>query len=159
MNGPSSSGLPSAIQRSRLADLRNASANKASHWIHKQIDSRTVEGPNKEEIARWERERGADSDFFRVRVRGEFPIHGNAQFISSAAVEKARSAQYPVLSHLPKVLVCDRAPFGEDESVIGLRQGRVFRILETFHEKPTDFTGELIIHWIQSEKPDATVID
>jgi hypothetical protein len=133
--------------------------SKAGYWIDKQIDSRTVAGTNKEEIARWARERGEDSDFFRVRVRGEFPIQGNAQFISSAAVEKARTAQYPILLHLPKVLVCDPARFGEDESVIGSRQGRVFRILETFHEKPTDFTGERVIHSIHKEKPEAVVID
>jgi hypothetical protein len=133
--------------------------SKAGYWIHKQIDSRTVEGTNKEEIARWERERGADSDFFRVRVRGEFPIQGNAQFISSAVVEQARHATYPIEANLPKILVCDPARFGEDESVISLRQGRVFRILETFHEKPTDFTGERVIHWIQEEKPRAIIID
>ena len=133
--------------------------NKAGYWTHKQIDSRTVEGTNKGEIARWERERGADSDFFRVRVRGEFPIQGNAQFISSAVVEQARHAGYPIDATLPKILVCDPARFGEDESVIGLRHGRVFHILETFHEKPTDFTGERVIHWIQREKPDAIIID
>lgn len=133
--------------------------SRAAYWIHKQIDSRTVEGTNKEEIARWELERGADSDFFRVRVRGEFPIQGNAQFIPRTVVEQARRTAYPVDATLPKVLVCDPARFGEDESVIGLRQGRLFRILETFHEKPTDFTGERVIHWIQREKPDAIIID
>jgi hypothetical protein len=133
--------------------------SKSSYWIHKQIDARTVEGTNKEEISRWERERGADSDFFRVRVRGEFPIQGNAQFISSASVERARRAEYAIEPHLPKIISVDPARFGEDESVIGLRQGRVFRILEAFHEKPTDFTGERVIHWIQREKPGAVVID
>ena len=40
-----------------------------------------------------------------------------------------------------------------------MRHGRVFRILETFHEKPTDFTGNRVIHWIEEEKPGAIVID
>jgi hypothetical protein len=133
--------------------------SKSSHWIRRQIDSRTVEGTNKEEIARWAQERGEDSDFFRVRVRGEFPVQGNAQFISTATVEKARRARYDTDDHLPKIISVDVSRFGEDETVIGMRQGRVFRILETFHEKSTDFTAERVIHWIEREKPAATVID
>lgn len=41
-------------------------------WKGKQIDSRTVEGTNKEQIAKWEEDNGEDSDFFKVRVRGIF---------------------------------------------------------------------------------------
>jgi hypothetical protein len=123
--------------------------SKSAYWVRKQIDSRSVEGTNKEEIARWAQERGEDSDFFRVRVRGEFPVQGNAQFISQTCVEQARRAKYEIESGSPKILVCDPARFGEDETVIGLRQGRTFTILEHFREKPTDFTGERVIHWMQ----------
>jgi hypothetical protein len=133
--------------------------SKSAYWVRKQIDSRSVEGTNKEEIARWAQERGEDSDFFRVRVRGEFPVQGNAQFISQTCVEQARRAKYEIESGSPKILVCDPARFGEDETVIGLRQGRTFTILEHFREKPTDFTGERVIHWMQKERPQATVID
>ena len=40
----------------------------------RQIDSRTVEGTNKEQIAKWAADYGEDSDFFKVRVRGMFPV-------------------------------------------------------------------------------------
>lgn len=128
-------------------------------WHPKQIDSRTVEGTNKAEIAKWAESRGEDSDFFRVRVRGEFPRQGNAQFIPSDVVFKARHYTAQGYQNMPKVLVCDVARFGEDSTVIGLRQGRKFSILESFHEKPTDYTGERVIAYIRAEKPDATVID
>lgn len=128
-------------------------------WEHHQIDSRTVEGINKEEIELWARTRGEDSDFFRVRVRGEFPIQGNAQFISSAVIHEARKFKAILSGIEPKILVVDVARFGEDSSVIGERQGRKFAILETFYGKSLDFTGERVIAQIRAEKPAAIVVD
>lgn len=93
-------------------------------WVTRQIDSRTVEGTNKTQIQTWIDDYGEDSDFVRVRVRGEFPRSGNLQFISSEVVEAAvqRSpAAYPMDV---RVMGVDVSRFGEDESVICYRQGR-----------------------------------
>ena len=46
-------------------------------WHTVQVDSRTVEGTNKEQLAQWIEDYGEDSDFVRVRVRGEFPTQRN----------------------------------------------------------------------------------
>ena len=42
-------------------------------WIGRQIDSRSVPGTNKTLFSQWVEDYGEDSDYVRVRVRGEFP--------------------------------------------------------------------------------------
>jgi hypothetical protein len=41
-------------------------------WIRRQVDSRTARLTNKQQIAQWVVDYGEDSDFVRVRVKGEF---------------------------------------------------------------------------------------
>ena len=60
-----------------------------NYWRTKQIDSRTAKRTNKAEIAQYETIYGADSDFFRVRVRGMWPRASSMQFIASDVVEAA----------------------------------------------------------------------
>ena len=93
-------------------------------WIHRQIDSRTVEGTNKAQIQAWVDDYGEDSDFVRVRVKGEFPRAGTMQFIASD-VASAAMDRVPV-AHLndPLVMGVDVARFGDDQTVIVIRRGR-----------------------------------
>ena len=44
---------------------------------------------NKGQIATWVHDYGEDSDFVRVRVKGEFPRSGSMQFIDSERVQQA----------------------------------------------------------------------
>ena len=92
-------------------------------WQTRQIDSRTVEGTNKAQLAKWVEDYGEDSDFVRVRVRGLFPSASPTQFIPSALVEAARKRD--VVSHAtdPVLLGVDVAREGDDESVIACRVG------------------------------------
>ena len=60
-------------------------------WNHTQIDSRTCKMANQEQLSQWVDDYGEDSDFVRVRVKGEFPRAGNLQFIPSDHVAEARS--------------------------------------------------------------------
>lgn len=95
-------------------------------WSHRQIDSRTCKMTNKVKLQEWLDDHGEDSDFYRVRVRGEFPNQGDNQFISAAHVEDARQYEMPPEEYLfsPVVLGVDVARFGADETVITVRQGR-----------------------------------
>lgn len=94
------------------------------YWITQQIDSRSVEGTNKQEIDQQIEAYGEDSDFVRVRVKGEFPRAGSTQFIPGDIVDEARQ-RMPVASSMdPLVMGVDVARFGSDESVIVLRRGR-----------------------------------
>lgn len=128
-------------------------------WKNFQIDSREVEGTNKTEIDKWIKDYGEDSDFVRVRVRGEFPRAGSNQFIPSDIVAAARVSVLEGFTSLPKILSIDVARFGDDQTVIGLRQGRHFHILARYRGKDTVETAQYAIDWIEREKPDAIVVD
>lgn len=128
-------------------------------WKNFQIDSRTVEGTNKTEIEKWIKDYGEDSDFVRVRVRGEFPRAGSNQFIPSDIVAAARLTTVDGFLTLPKVLSVDVARFGDDQTVIGLRQGRHFRILAKYRGKDTVETTQFAIDFIEEHKPDAIIVD
>jgi hypothetical protein len=92
---------------------------------HSTIDSRSVRFSNKRQIQAWIDEYGEDSDFVRVRVRGLFPRAGYANFISPELVFQARRRVLGLSMYqaFPKVLAVDPARFGDDFSVITLRQG------------------------------------
>lgn len=132
--------------------------NKA-RWITKQIDAREVEGTNHEEQARQIAAHGEDSYHVRIWIRGEFPLVGSDQFIAPDHIDKARHAKADGFSHLAKVLSCDVARFGDDQTVIGYRQGRFSHILEKLRGKDTVFVAERVIHWMGIEKPDGVVVD
>ena len=131
-------------------------------WKAKQIDSRTVEGTNKEQIAKWAADYGEDSDFFKVRVRGMFPAMSARQFIGETDVSAAygkvlRPEQY---SFAPKVLTVDPAWEGDDEFVIGLRQGLAFKVLRTMPKNDNDLVAARIIADLEDEHgADAVFID
>jgi hypothetical protein len=131
----------------------------AHRWKTFQIDSRTVEGTNKEQLDRQVADYGEDSDIVRVRIRGVFPRAGSSQFIASDIVALARKYRAESFSALPKILSVDVARFGDDQTVIGTRQGRKARILVRLRGQDTVQVAERTIEFIHSEKPDATVVD
>lgn len=133
--------------------------SQGHRWRHRHIDSRTVEGTNKELYRQWETDEGEDSDFFRVRVRGVFPRQGDTQFISSEVVQRARRYKAEGYEYLPKILACDVARFGDDQTVLGYRQGRKYVQLEKFRNRDTQFTANRVIEQIAELRPNATVID
>lgn len=103
-------------------------------WRTRQIDSRTCKMTNKTKLAEWVEDNGEDSDFVRVRIKGEFPRSGTNQLISSGDVEAARAANlgYDEYAYFAQVIGVDVARFGPDESVITLRQGRYVHYQKSF---------------------------
>jgi hypothetical protein len=128
-------------------------------WKTFQIDSRTVEGTNKAQIQKWIDDYGEDSDFVRVRVRGEFPRSGSSQFIPSDIVDQCRRYKASGYEQLPKILSVDVARYGDDQAVIGTRQGRKLKILAKYRGLSTVQLAERTIEFIKSESPDATIVD
>ena len=131
-------------------------------WNHAQIDSRTVEGTNKAQIAKWAEDYGEESDFFKVRVRGMFPSMSARQFISEADVAAAYGRHVPESAYAfaPKIITVDPAWEGDDEFVIGFRQGLVFRILETFAKNDNDLiAAQKIARYEDELGADAVFID
>jgi hypothetical protein len=131
-------------------------------WRNRQIDSRTVEGTNKDQIQKWIEDYGEDSDFVKVRVRGMPPSASFKQFISTDDVDAAygrhlRAEQY---NFAPKILVVDPAWEGDDEFVIGLRQGLAFKILGKYAKNDNDIQmAAIIARFEDEEKADAVFID
>ena len=91
-----------------------------------RVDSRTVSFSNKAQLEAWIEDYGDDSDFCRVRVKGQFPRAGYANFISPELVMEARRRRIEPNGYagMPKIVAVDPARFGDDSSVITLRQGR-----------------------------------
>jgi hypothetical protein len=140
-------------------EFREFFGKKKHRWITKQIDSRNVEDTDKIQIAKWVEDEGEDSDFVRIWVKGEFPRFGSFQFISSESVENCRKYTARGFESLPKIMTCDVARFGDDETVISTRQGRKFRILEKQRGWDTVQTTSKVIEWIEMERPDAVIVD
>lgn len=93
-------------------------------WMTRQIDSRTVEGTNKEQFQQYIDDYGEDSDFARTRVKGEFPRAGTMQFIPGDIVEEAMKRPAAANLQDPLIMGVDVARFGDDATVICLRRGR-----------------------------------
>lgn len=105
-------------------EFRQCFGRNKHRWVVRQIDSRTVPGTNNKQFADWVEDYGEDSDFVRVRVRGVFPRAGSMQLIPSDWVSEARDRECEALETQPVVIGVDVARFGDDQSVIVLRQGR-----------------------------------
>jgi len=99
-------------------------------WASRKVDSRTVPGVNKALFEEWVALYGEDSDFVRVRVRGEFPRASSMQFIPSDLVEEAAKREVAAQRSDALVIGVDVARFGDDQTVIAIRKGRDARMLE-----------------------------
>lgn len=96
-----------------------------SGWQSTTVDARYSKFSNKELLRRWAAEYGEDSDFYRVRVRGLPPRGGISTFIGPEVVADARRRELFPRDYgpHPKRLGVDPARFGDDHSVVTLRQG------------------------------------
>jgi hypothetical protein len=139
-------------------------------WRTRNIDSRTVEGATNQDLAAaWVQDYGEDSDFVRVRVRGEFPKAGSLQFISEDVVDRARKAEAVAHMHEPLILGVDVARFGDDQSVIFARRGRDWRTWNNaggvpgkcwmFRGMPTDQLAARVNSLAAELKADAIFVD
>jgi hypothetical protein len=133
-------------------------------WNHKQIDARTVEGTNKAQHQKWLEDWGEDSDFFRVRVRGEFPRASALQLIPSDWTAAARKRE-PVSSTMdPLIIGIDIARGGDDNNVILLRRGMDARsipmtVIPGSETRDTTRFIAKVCTVVQDHKPDAVFVD
>ncbi|MDA0798721.1 MAG: terminase [Chloroflexi bacterium] len=89
----------------------------------RSIDSRSVSITNKERFDQWVKDYGEDSDFVRVRVKGEFPKAGSLQFIGNDLTTDAFEREVKRDRYAPLVIGVDVARFGDDSTVIWPRIG------------------------------------
>lgn len=137
-------------------------AKHKHRWVRRQIDSRSVEGTNKEQIQKWVDDYGEDSDFVKIRVRGLFPSASMKQFIPLEDVDAAfnRELKPEQYNFAPKIITVDPAWEGDDELVIGMRQGLHFQIMRAIPKNDNDWQiATMIAELEDKEKADAVFID
>lgn len=104
--------------------FRECFGRNRHRWRTRQIDSRSAKMTNKQQIQEWIDDYGEDSDFVRVRVKGQFPRAGSMQFIPGDMVDVAMSRHPECFLWEPLILGVDVARYGDDQSVLAFRRGR-----------------------------------
>lgn len=128
-------------------------------WHTMQVDSRKAKMADQTQIAEWIADYGEDSDFVRVRVKGEFPKSSSAQLISSALVDAAVEYKAVGYEKLPLILGVDVARFGDDQTVICARRGRKVYQLSKFRELDTMQVAGHVAAAMKTLKPALVNID
>lgn len=130
-------------------------------WTCKQIDTRGCKYADQSQIKEWAEDYGEESDFFRVRVLGQFPQQSDRQFIGSVLVNAAaeRKLQREMYEIAPIVIGVDVARFGDDQSVIVVRQGLKLLKMLKYREIDTMQLASIVANLIDTDKPDAVFVD
>lgn len=128
-------------------------------WLTRQVDSREAKKADKKQLQQWVDDYGEDSDFVRVRVRGVFPRSGSEQFISNDIMEFCNKYQAADFEHMPKILGVDVARFGDNQTVISMRQGRkVFPFLK-YRGLDTQQVASRVSEVIEDQNPQVVFVD
>jgi hypothetical protein len=120
-----------------------------------------VKRSNKDQINEWIQDYGDDSDFVRIRVKGLFPRASSTQFIPEDLVQMAMDAEVirGVFDYAPVLLGVDVARFGDDKSVIVMRQGGHLKKIRTFHNVDTMKLVGHVTEDIREFNPAAVFVD
>ena len=141
--------------------FRECFGRHRDRWTTRQVDSRSCKMPNKDELAKDVAAYGEDSDFVRVRIKGEFPRASDSQFISSEPVEAAmsRDLDFSLYGEYPRLLGVDVARFGDDQSIIIRRQGTKAFEAKKYREIDTMELTAKVYDEFQEWKPVAIMVD
>jgi hypothetical protein len=131
----------------------------AHRWHTLQVDSRTAKKADQSQIRQWIEDYGEDSDFVRVRVKGAFPRTSSLQFIGEDLIHLAQSRPAIGYDWAPRIIGVDVARYGDDATVILIRQGN--RILEKaiYRQKSTTEVAGLVARAISVYQPSAVFVD
>jgi hypothetical protein len=134
-------------------------------WLTFKVDSRTAKKADKNWIKELIEDWGEDSDFVRVRVRGEFPRTGPKQFIGNDIVEGAverwkKLEDRFIPASTPKLMGVDVARQGSGQTVIVKRRGRKMHKDVTRLRIPDLMqVAARVAHEINEWQPDIVFID
>jgi hypothetical protein len=132
-------------------------------WKPQSVDSRTcrINAANHGEYKLQIAAEGEDSDYVRVRIKGQFPSASNKQFISTALVENAQDREIEYDPFAALIMGVDPARFGADQIVVRMRRGRDAKSIPPVKWRGLD-TMDLanrISELIDKHDPDAVCID
>ena len=127
----------------------------------RQIDSRNVRRTNKAFLDELVATYGEDSDVVKTRVRGMFPSQGADQFIPEGDVVLAEQREIVYDPFAPLIMGVDPGRFGDDPTVIALRQGRDARSIpwKVLHKQDTMVVAATVAEMIDRLNPDAVFVD
>ena len=133
----------------------------SSIWKTYQVDARDSKHSNKKLIQQWLDTWGEESDFFRIRVRGEFPNASTTQLIPIEAIRNARVCEMQSEYWQPLILGVDIARFGTNESVAQFRRGRDARSMPASRWRGLSVpeTADRIAGMTKQFSPDAVFVD
>lgn len=107
-------------------------------WVTRRVDSSSCQITNKAQIDQWATDYGRDSDFFKVRVLGQFPSQSSLQFIGRDLAVESATRDLPSARGEAIIIGCDIARFGDDSTVLYFRQGRDARTYPPIKLKGAD---------------------
>lgn len=130
-------------------------------WRRRNLDSRDVEGTDKQVLQRIIDQYGEDSDEARVEVKGEFPRQGDRQFIARDIADGAVRRELEGDQYAPLLMGVDVARYGDDSSVIRFRRGRDARSIPAQKYKSLDNMqlAYKVAEAIDRYNPDAVCVD
>ena len=130
-------------------------------WTTRHIDNRTVKRTNKKVLQELIDTYGEDSDYVRVRVKGQFPRVGSVQLIPTDIVEAARKRRPLYVPSDPLILGVDCARFGDDQSVLAARRGLDAKSIpwERYRNIDTMALVTKIVEFVNRHGPDAVMVD
>jgi hypothetical protein len=126
-------------------------------WRTFQVDAQRSRLASAEQIRRWIADYGEDSDFVRIRVKGEFPRTSSNQFIDGELVRLAQTRS-PV-GYGALVMGVDVARFGNDQTVFLVRRGDAVEHVERHRGLDTMQIAARVAEVIASRRPAAVFID
>lgn len=135
----------------------------AHRWNTRQVDSRTGRIPNQQKIQQWLEDYGEDSDFFRVRVRGEFPRQAAHQLIPEDIIRHAQLREDAAPG--ARIMGVDVARSGKNENVVVCLDGDVMTppmggdLVERWSGVDTMTSADRIARCIDQCSPDAVFVD
>ncbi|MGB1508757.1 MAG: hypothetical protein ACPG8T_01450 [Paracoccaceae bacterium] len=106
--------------------------SKRSFWRTEQIDSRDVEGTDKNVFQNMIDQYGEDSTVARVEVMGEFPKADDESVIPMHLIRAAMGRDVALTVNEPILWGLDVARYGGDSSALCIRQGNTVLSVETF---------------------------
>jgi hypothetical protein len=131
------------------------------HTIHvSHKDSSRVTDDFVEDVRR---RYGENSNAFRVRALGEFPLTDSDTVIPWELVESARNREVEDSPRAPRVWGLDVARYGSDRCALSERTARNGRVLDVWtHHDLMATTGRVVKRWKdlpEAERPDVILVD
>jgi len=145
-----------------VGEFRECFRKNRKEWVTRHICSLDVEGTNKTYLKGMVQKYGWDSDRIKVRVRGQFPSSSTRQLLPTHLVDAARGKHLPKSAYefAPVVLTCDPAWTGDDDLIIAMRQGLMFKILDVIPKNDNDWViAQKLARYETQYDADAVFID